>query len=100
MQSKPLALMIAASLAVAGCSSLASKEKTAMNAPAAASPTPAPAAASNPFFAPSSLYLQAPPFDQIHDDDYLPAFEEGMRQHTAEIRAIADNPDAPTFDNT
>lgn len=32
--------------------------------------------------------------------DYLPAFEEGMRQHLADIHKIADNPEAPTFDNT
>ena len=98
MRPKPLALLIAASLAVAGCSTVASKQTTDMNA--AASSDAKPAAASNPFFAPSSLYLQAPPFDQIKDSDYLPAFEEGMRQHTAEIRAIADNKEAPTFDNT
>jgi peptidyl-dipeptidase Dcp len=101
MQSKPLALLIAASLTVVGCNTVSSKETSTMNASApAAAETPAPAAASNPFFAPSTLYLQAPPFDQIKDSDYLPAFEEGMRQHSAEIRAIADSPDAPTFDNT
>ena len=28
---------------------------------------------SNPFFAPSTLPFQAPPFDKIHDADYQPA---------------------------
>ncbi|TQV17354.1 dipeptidyl carboxypeptidase II, partial [Xanthomonas perforans] len=65
-------------------------------------PAPAPAAdaASNPLLTASTLPFQAPPFDKIKDADYLPAFEEGMRQHLADIRKIADNPQAPTFDNT
>ena len=55
---------------------------------------------SNPFYAPSTLPFQAPPFDRIKDDDYQPALEAGMAQQQAEIQAIADNPDAPTFENT
>jgi peptidyl-dipeptidase Dcp len=39
----------------------------------------------------STLPFQAPQFDKIKDSDYLPAFEEGMRQHLAEIRKIADS---------
>lgn len=56
--------------------------------------------ASNPFAAPSSLPLQAPPFDKIKDTDYQPAIEAGMREQIAEIDKIANNKDAPTFDNT
>lgn len=55
---------------------------------------------SNPFFAPSNLPFQAPPFDKIKDEDYEPAIEAGMAQQLAEMQAIADNPAAPTFDNT
>jgi peptidyl-dipeptidase Dcp len=55
---------------------------------------------SNPFFAPSSLPFQAPPFDKIKDEDFQPAIEAGMAQQQAEIESIANNPDAPTFDNT
>jgi len=55
---------------------------------------------SNPFYAPSPLPFQAPPFDKIKDEDYQPAIEAGMAQQQAEIRAIADDPAAPTFDNT
>ena len=54
----------------------------------------------NPFFAPSTLPFQAPPFDKIKDGDFQPAMEAGMAQEEAEIEAIANNPDAPTFDNT
>jgi peptidyl-dipeptidase Dcp len=54
----------------------------------------------NPFYAPSTLPFHAPPFDKIKDDDFQPAIEAGMAQQQAEIQAIADNPAAPTFDNT
>ena len=54
----------------------------------------------NPFYAPSSLPLQAPPWDKIKDSDYQPAFEAGMKQQLAEVDEIANNPAAPTFDNT
>src|SRR5580693_1237787 len=55
---------------------------------------------SNPFYAPSVLPFQAPPFDKIKDSDYQPAIEAGMAEQRKEIRAIADNPAAPTFENT
>jgi peptidyl-dipeptidase Dcp len=55
---------------------------------------------SNPFYAPSTLPFQAPPFDKIKDSDYEPAFDAGMAQHLKEIQAIADNPQPPTFENT
>jgi len=55
---------------------------------------------SNPFYAPSTLPFQAPPFDKIKDEDYQPAIDAGMAQQHEEIQAIADNPAAPTFDNT
>src|SRR4030095_5334357 len=54
----------------------------------------------NPLLTKSPLPFQAPPFDKIHDGDYAPAIEGGMRQQLAEIQAIADNPAPPTFDNT
>jgi len=55
---------------------------------------------SNPFYAPSTLPFQAPPFDKIKDEDYQSAIEAGMAQEQAEIQGIADNPAAPTFENT
>ena len=53
----------------------------------------------NPFFAEWDTPFGIPPFSQIADADYLPALREGIRQHNAEIQAIIDNPDAPSFDN-
>lgn len=73
--------------------------------PQAASPAAQSAAAqafeeSNPFAHPSTLPFQAPPFDRIRDGDFKPAIDEGMRRELAEVEAIANNPDAPTFANT
>jgi peptidyl-dipeptidase Dcp len=64
-------------------------------APAAEAP-----AAENPFFKPSTLPYQAPPFDRIKDSDFQPAIEEGMKQELAEIQAIANNAAPATFANT
>jgi len=57
-------------------------------------------ASANPFDAPSTLPFQAPDFAKIKDADFAPAFTEAMRRHLAEVAKIADDPDAPTFDNT
>ncbi|HTP40629.1 MAG TPA: M3 family metallopeptidase [Steroidobacteraceae bacterium] len=54
----------------------------------------------NPFDQPSTLPYQLPPFAQIHDADYLPAFTAGMAQQLREVAAIANDPAAPTFANT
>ncbi|MFW2851374.1 M3 family metallopeptidase [Sphingomonas sp. TX0543] len=69
-------------------------------ASAAGIAAPALAQGGNPFAAPSTLPFQAPRFDIIKDGDYQPAFEAAMKDHLAEIAKIADNPAAPTFDNT
>ncbi|MCD8310112.1 MAG: M3 family metallopeptidase [Prevotellaceae bacterium] len=54
----------------------------------------------NPFFEPYDTPHGAVPFDRIEKAHYKPAFEEGMRRQRAQIDAITDNPDAPTFANT
>ncbi len=66
-------------------------------APVVASPPPP---RTDPFLTASPLPYEAPPFDRIQDADYEQAFEEGMKQGLAEMRAIADNPEPPTFANT
>ncbi|AWG23593.1 peptidase M3 [Flavobacterium faecale] len=40
------------------------------------------------------------PFSQIKNEDYLPAIQEGIALAKAEIDAIANNPEEPTFENT
>jgi peptidyl-dipeptidase Dcp len=54
----------------------------------------------NPFYAASTLPYHAPPFDKIKDTDYQPALEAGMAEQIKEVEAIANNPAAPTFENT
>jgi peptidyl-dipeptidase Dcp len=54
----------------------------------------------NPFFQESPLPLHYPPFDRIHDADYVPAFEAGMAEQLKEVQAIAHDPAPPTFENT
>jgi peptidyl-dipeptidase Dcp len=55
---------------------------------------------SNPLLDPGTLPFQVVPFDKIKNADFRPAFDEGFRLENAEIQKIADNPDAPTFENT
>ncbi|MBO5850350.1 MAG: M3 family metallopeptidase [Paludibacteraceae bacterium] len=58
--------------------------------------------AKNPFFnyknwgTPYGTY----PFDEIENEHYLPAFEEGIKQGLLEIDEIVNNTDSPTFENT
>jgi peptidyl-dipeptidase Dcp len=54
----------------------------------------------NPLLVESTLPLHFPRFDQIRDEDFAPALEQGIAEHRKEIAAIAANPDKPTFDNT
>ena len=56
--------------------------------------------AHNPFAQPSTLLFEMPPFDQIHDGDYLPAFAAGMAEQLLEVAAIAADPHPVTFENT
>ncbi len=61
---------------------------------------PLTAAEDNPFFAPYRTPFDTPPFDRIQLAHYMPAMQEGMKRHQAEIDAIVANPKAPTFENT
>ncbi len=54
----------------------------------------------NPLFSEFNTPFNAPPFDLIDNEHYLPAFVEAIKQREAEIDAIVDNPEPPTFENT
>lgn len=54
----------------------------------------------NPFFAEFQTEYGAPDFDKIKMEHYEPAFLAGIEEQNAEIKAIVDNPEAPTFENT
>ena len=54
----------------------------------------------NPFLSPSTLPFQLPPFADIRDEHYEPAFELGMAEQRAEVEAIIEDPSPATFTNT
>ncbi|HEU0276993.1 MAG TPA: M3 family metallopeptidase [Rhodanobacteraceae bacterium] len=91
-------------LVLACCALVAGGAGTIVTANAAAPPQAHPAtgapAATNPFFEPSTLPFGTPDFAKIKDSDYVPAMEAGMRRQAAEIDKIANDPAAPTFENT
>jgi peptidyl-dipeptidase Dcp len=75
----------------------------ALGAASAAAQTSTPTAAygpDNPFYAPSTLPFQAPPFDKIKESDYQPAIDAGMAAQINEVEAIANDSAPPTFENT
>jgi peptidyl-dipeptidase Dcp len=63
-------------------------------------PAPDVSLSSNPFMKKSKLQYEAPEFDKIKNEHFKPAFNFGLKQHDAEILKIANNPEAPTFENT
>lgn len=85
-----------ATLALASIAAVADAPAAATAAATAAASLPP----DNPFAAPSTLPYNMPPFDRIKDSDFLPAFEAGMAEQLAEIKAIDDNPAPPSFENT
>ena len=98
----PLALSAALVLSAAGCSESDPEQQAAVTeAETTAEPVeqtaPVP---DNPFFSESPLYMYYPEFDKVENSHFVPAFERGMQEQLAEIDAVANQTDAPTFDNT
>jgi len=56
--------------------------------------------AENPFMEESKLPYFAPDFTKIDNEHFRPAILEGMRQQEEAIKAIVENEEAPTFENT
>ncbi|HXT19600.1 MAG TPA: M3 family peptidase, partial [Thermoanaerobaculia bacterium] len=70
-------------------------------APTAEAKPGAATAANNPLLAPwSGPYGGVPPFDQIKPELFPAALETALAERRAEIAAIKNNPDKPTFANT
>ncbi len=90
MKTRYLLLTLTVGLAVVagGCAGEHSTEENTMTA------------GENPFFVEWTDPFGAPPFDEIVPVHYVPAYELGMTDHKAEISAIVNNPEAPTFENT
>lgn len=56
--------------------------------------------AENPLLTAYTTPFEVPPFDKIKDEHFKPAFDEAFKQHNAEIAAIVNNAEDPTFENT
>lgn len=54
---------------------------------------------SNPFLTEFQTPNGVPPFDKIKLEHYEPAFQKGIEEQNANIQAIIDNTEAPTFEN-
>jgi len=54
----------------------------------------------NPLLEASTLPLEAPDFDAIEEEHFIPAFERGINDQLNEIEKIASNEEDPTFENT
>ena len=52
----------------------------------------------NPLLTEWNTPFQIPPFEQIKPEHYLPAFQEAIKQHNAEIDAIINNQAEPDLD--
>ncbi len=55
---------------------------------------------SNPLLKQWNTAFNLPPFDQIQDMHFREAFDVGLAEGKAKIEAIANNPEAPNFENT
>lgn len=75
---KLLVLFIALSAVISGCST----------------------AEENPLLTDFNTPFDAPPFDRIENEHFLPAYEKAIEQHKAEIADIVNNNAAPDFENT
>ena len=94
---KKLSLVMAVTLALSACNntSTPAPKQTENN-----NVTSQTVEDTNPLLTVSKLPFQAPPFDKIKDAHYMPAFEQGMKEHLAEIDKIKTNPEPANFQNT
>jgi peptidyl-dipeptidase Dcp len=91
--------VLALAAVMAGCATTTPASTPAPQA-SAAQATP-PAAPANPLLAPwTGPYGGMPPFDQVRVEHFRPALEAAMAENLAEVERIAQNPEAPTFQNT
>ena len=90
-------------LLLAGCATVPAVEPAAAPAAVAeaAPPTAAPAVPDNILLADwTGAYGGVPPWDKVKIADFSPALTFAIDEQRREYRAIADNPQAPTFANT
>ncbi len=71
----------------------------------AASPSPAATktqagSSGNPLLTESTLPYKLPPFDQIKNEHFAPAYTAALAEHLKEVETIANNKEPATFENT
>jgi peptidyl-dipeptidase Dcp len=54
---------------------------------------------SNPFFEDWTAPFGAPPLDRIKPEHFAPAYDRALAEHAAEVAAIAQKRERPSFDN-
>ncbi|HKL62675.1 MAG TPA: M3 family metallopeptidase [Woeseiaceae bacterium] len=96
MKRRGLLLLMTLFLSACGQEPAAPTSEAQPPAPAATEPP----ATANPLLAEWDTPHGVPPFDRIRPEHYLPALREGMRREQAQIAAIVENPEPPTFANT
>ncbi|MGS0681139.1 M3 family metallopeptidase [Shewanella sp. 125m-7] len=84
-----VAAAITATLALSACSTTSTQNTNAVMVQT-----------QNPFLQASQLQYEAPDFSNINDEHFQPALELGIREHYQQVLAIANNPEAATFENT
>ena len=57
-------------------------------------------AGQNPLIEKWDTPFGVPPFGLVQVKHFMPAYEAAMEKHIAEVEAVINNPDAPTFENT
>jgi peptidyl-dipeptidase Dcp len=104
-QNFPLKTLLAASLAIVltGCSDKVEEPADTSMADASDEPVAEVVVAevdNNPFFAEWDTPYGIPPFADIRNEHFKPAFEAGIEEQRADIAVIRDNPEPPDFENT
>src|SRR4051812_30079789 len=86
-----------AALVLSACSTVSQEVPVTKEPPAAPRPMPP----DNPLLRPwTGPYGGVPPFAEVHVEHFRPGLDAALQRTREEVNRIAENPDAPTFDNT
>ena len=102
MKFSRLTILVALALALGACGSKDEGEAPEATADGAAEEITVSDAdlAGNPFLEEWDTPYGVPPFAAIENNHYMPAIKKGILELRADIDAIVENPEAPTFENT
>jgi len=93
-----LSILLASTAMMVGYSQMTA---TAAEPTAAAKPATTAPAGENPMLAPwTGPFEGVPPWDKMDPELFPDAFAKAMAETKAQVQAVIDNPEAPTFENT